>query len=106
MAEEKSLFVTAEGLALSVAGQQEGCTSGGIKIPSRTDMESIDKAGGKQFLDATKGLDKVFDTGIFDSIQQSWNVKGCDNGKLKVCAMKCGAEFDFAEQSNKVSIVK
>jgi len=46
-------------------------------------------------------LNKVFDTGIFDIIEQSWNIDGCSNGKLKVCSMKCGKEFDpFAEQFN------
>jgi hypothetical protein len=41
----------------------------------------------------------VFDTGIFNTIQRSWKYESCSLGKLKVCAMKCGAEFDpFAEQ--------
>jgi MoaA/NifB/PqqE/SkfB family radical SAM enzyme len=100
VAEEKSLFVTAEGLALPCCWTAGRMYKWWHKDPKVEQIwNHIDKAGGKQFLDATKGLDKVFDTGIFDSIQQSWKVKGCDNGKLKVCAMKCGAEFDpFAEQ--------
>ena len=100
VAEERSLFVTAEGLALPCCWTAGRMYKWWHKDPKVEQIwNHIDKAGGKQFLDATKGLDKVFDTGIFDSIQQSWEVKGCDNGKLKVCAMKCGAEFDpFAEQ--------
>ena len=54
----------------------------------------IDQAGGKENINAKNGLDKVFDSGIFKSIAKSWDIKGCNNGKLKVCAMKCGAEFD------------
>ena len=54
----------------------------------------IERAGGKKALDARNGLDKVFETGIFDLIENSWETKGCANGKLKVCAMKCGKEFD------------
>jgi hypothetical protein len=57
--------------------------------------------GGKEMLNAKYGLDKVFSTGIFESIENSWNKKSCSDGKLKVCAMKCGIEFDpFAEQFN------
>jgi hypothetical protein len=41
----------------------------------------------------------VFDSGIFDNIEASWNKKSCADGKLKVCSQKCGVEFDpFAEQ--------
>tara|TARA_B100001287_G_scaffold276505_1_gene287608 strand:- start:1282 stop:2358 length:1077 start_codon:yes stop_codon:yes gene_type:complete len=100
VAEERSLFVTAEGLALPCCWTAGRMYKWWHKDPKVEQIwNHIDKAGGKQFLDATNGLDKVFETGIFDSIQESWNVKGCDNGKLKVCAMKCGAEFDpFAEQ--------
>ena len=32
-------------------------------------------------------------------IQRSWTLKSIKEGKLGVCAMKCGTEFDpFAEQ--------
>lgn len=100
VAKERSLFVTAEGLALPCCWTAGRMYKWWHKDPKVEQIwDHIDNAGGKEFLDATKGLDKVFATGIFDSIQQSWEVKGCDNGKLKVCAMKCGAEFDpFAEQ--------
>ena len=59
----------------------------------------IDIAGGKDSVNAKQGLKKVFDTGIFDTIQRSWKLESCSLGKLKVCAMKCGSEFDpFTEQ--------
>ena len=64
------------------------------QLPKEQIWNHIDTAGGKERLDARHGLENVFNTGIFDSIEQSWQTKGCDNGKLKVCAMKCGAEFD------------
>ena len=52
-----------------------------------------------QAFSKTHGLKAVFETGIFDDIERSWNKSSCADGKLKVCAMKCGAEFDpFAEQ--------
>jgi hypothetical protein len=42
---------------------------------------------------------EVFATEIFDLIEASWHENSYENGKLKVCAMKCGVEFDpFEEQ--------
>ena len=59
----------------------------------------IDSIGGKKMLDARQGLEKVFATGIFEQIQHSWNRKSCADGKLKVCASKCGIEWDpYTEQ--------
>jgi hypothetical protein len=100
VAKENSLYITAEGLALPCCWTAGRMYKWWHKDPKIEQIwNHIDEAGGKGFLDATKGLEKVFETGIFDSIQQSWDIKGCDNGKLKVCAMKCGAEFDpFAAQ--------
>jgi hypothetical protein len=42
----------------------------------------------------THGLEGVFATGIMDDIAASWNKQGCNNGRLKVCAMKCAEQFD------------
>ena len=37
-------------------------------------------------LDARNGLDKVFDTGIFDLFQDSYSKPSCKEGKIKsVC---------------------
>jgi len=97
---DNSLFITAEGLALPccwTAGRMYKWWNKDPKIEQIWDH--IDAVGGKQSLNARIGLDRVFETGIFDRIESSWNVKGCNNGKLKVCSMKCGVEFDpFAEQ--------
>ena len=41
----------------------------------------------------------MFDSVLFESIEDSWNKQSCADGKLKVCAMKCGIEWDpFTEQ--------
>jgi MoaA/NifB/PqqE/SkfB family radical SAM enzyme len=100
--EEGSLYISAEGLALPccwTAGRMYKWWHKDPKVEQIWDF--IDNVGGKEMLDAKNGLDKVFKTGIFDLIEQSWNIDGCNNGKLKVCSMKCGKEFDpFAEQFN------
>ena len=97
VAKEKSLFITAEGLALPCCWTAGRMYKWWHKDPK---IEQIwDFIPNKRKLDARLGLRKVFETGVFDDIQSSWNKSSCSDGKLKVCAMKCGAEFDpFAEQ--------
>lgn len=94
---ENSLFITAEGLALPCCWTAGRMYKWWHKDPK---VEQIwDFIPNKKLLDARNGLQEVFNTGIFDAIQESWNKDSCNSGKLKVCAMKCGAEFDpFAEQ--------
>ena len=94
---DNSLFITAEGLALPCCWTAGRMYKWWHKDPK---VEQIwDFIPNKDALDARNGLAAVFDTGIFDSIQSSWSKPSCADGKLKVCAMKCGAEFDpFAEQ--------
>ncbi|MBR20027.1 MAG: hypothetical protein CMA64_07785 [Euryarchaeota archaeon] len=100
--DEGSLYISAEGLALPCCWTAGRMYKWWHKDPKVEQIwKYIDNVGGKQMLDAKNGLNKVFDTGIFDMIEKSWNIDGCSNGKLKVCSMKCGKEFDpFAEQFN------
>ncbi len=60
----------------------------------------IEFAGGKDAINAKiHGLERVFKTEIFNLIEDSWQENSYKEGRLKVCAMKCGVEFDpFAEQ--------
>jgi MoaA/NifB/PqqE/SkfB family radical SAM enzyme len=94
---ENSLFITAEGLALPccwTAGRMYKWWHKDPKVEQIWDFIPDISA-----LQARNGLEAVFATGIFERIQDSWAKPSCGEGKLKVCAMKCGAEFDpFAEQ--------
>jgi hypothetical protein len=98
--EEGNLFVTAEGLILPccwTAGRMYKWWQRDPKTEQIWDF--IDKIGGKEKLDGRQGLEKVFETGIFELIEASWSKKSCTEGKLKVCSMKCGVEFDpFLDQ--------
>lgn len=99
--DEGSLFITAEGLALPccwTAGRMYKWWQPNPKVEQIWSI--IDDVGGKNAINAkTNGLTAVFETNIFDLIEQSWSKDTCANGKLKVCATKCGAEFDpFTEQ--------
>ena len=98
--DEGNLFITAEGLALPccwTAGRMYKWWQKDYRVEQI--WQFINSAGGKQDLDARNGLKAVFNTGIFDSIESSWNKTSVKEGKLKVCSMKCGIEFDpFTEQ--------
>lgn len=99
--DEGNLFITAEGLALPCCW-----TAGRMYKWWNTDpgteqiWKFINDAGGKDNINAKiHGLKKIFETGIFDSIEHSWSKPSVADGKLKVCSMKCGTEFDpFAAQ--------
>jgi len=91
-----NLFITAEGLALPccwTAGRMYKWWNKDHKVEQI--WEYIDAVGGKDAINAKlHSLKSVFDTKIFSIIEESWQKLSCDTGKLKVCATKCGAEFD------------
>jgi MoaA/NifB/PqqE/SkfB family radical SAM enzyme len=98
--DEGSLFITAEGIVMPccwTAGQMYKWY-----LPSQSTQiwNFINKAGGKDALNAKKnGLRAVFETKIFEHIENSWHEKSVKDGKLKVCSMTCGLDFDpFGEQ--------
>ena len=96
----RNLFITAEGLVLPccwTAGRMYKWWHTDPKVEQIWSL--IDQIGGKEKLDAKQGLNRVFETGIFDLIEASWSKPSCSDGKLKVCSTKCGKELDlFKEQ--------
>ena len=92
----KSLYISAEGLALPCCWTAGRMYKWWHKDPKKEEpiWDFIERAGGKDSINAKHGLDKVFATGIFDDIANSWTKSSCADGKLKVCSMKCGKEFD------------
>jgi MoaA/NifB/PqqE/SkfB family radical SAM enzyme len=100
--DDGNLFITAEGLALPCCWTAGRMYKWFNKDPKTEQIwRFIERAGGKAALDARNGLDKVFDTGIFDMIEQSWTIESCSSGKLKVCSMKCGKEIDLFKDQYK-----
>jgi MoaA/NifB/PqqE/SkfB family radical SAM enzyme len=90
-----SLFITAEGLALPCCWTAGRMYKWWHKDPKVEQIWSlIDSVGGIESISALNGLQQVFDTGIFEQISNSWSKSDCRSGKLKVCAAKCGVEFD------------
>ena len=57
--------------------------------------DHIDTAGGKDEINVVKNsLEEVMAGSILKSIEHSWTLSSLKEGKLGVCAMKCGSEFD------------
>lgn len=95
--EEKSIFITAEGLALPCCWTAGRMYKWWHKDPTVEQIWNF--IPDKSVIDARQGLRKVFETGIFEDVERSWSKDSCIDGKLKVCAMKCGIEFDpYKEQ--------
>jgi len=97
----KSIFVTAEGLIMPccwTAGRMYKWWQADPKVEQIWDF--IDAAGGKDGISAkVHGIKGVFANGIMQNIQDSWKLASIKEGKLGVCAQKCGTEFDpYAEQ--------
>ena len=99
--DKKEIFITAEGLLMPccwTAGRMYKWWHKDYRVEQI--WEHIERAGGKLAIDATlHGLESVFNSGILESITESWQKDSVANGKLGVCSMKCGSEFDpFAAQ--------
>jgi len=94
--DEGNLFITAEGLALPCCWTAGRMYKWWHKDPKVEQIwEYIDAVGGKDAINAKlHSLKSVFDTRIFNIIESSWQKPSCASGKLKVCATKCGVEFD------------
>jgi MoaA/NifB/PqqE/SkfB family radical SAM enzyme len=97
---EGNLFITAEGLALPCCWTAGQMYKWYLPYQSTQIWDFINAAGGKAAINAKEhGLEKIFETGIFSLIEQSWIKVSVAQGKLKICSQTCGAEFDpFAEQ--------
>ena len=99
--EEKSIFITAEGLLMPccwTAGRMYKWWHKNYRTEQIWDF--IDAAGGRDGIDVGKyGLQDVMAGALLRDIEASWSITGIDNGKLGVCAIKCGDKFDpFGEQ--------
>jgi hypothetical protein len=96
VAEEKNIFITAEGLLMPccwTAGRMYKWWHEDYRVEQIWDH--IDAAGGKAAINTiTLGLESVMQGQLLNSIQSSWNKTSLKEGKLGVCAMKCGSEFD------------
>jgi MoaA/NifB/PqqE/SkfB family radical SAM enzyme len=86
------IFISAEGLMMPC------CWLGGAmywNVKEENEIwKLIDQIGGKDKLDARNGLATVFNSGILELIQDSWNKSSVADGRLLTCIRTCSSEFD------------
>ncbi len=104
VAAEKNIFITAEGIVQPccwTAGRMYKWWHKDYKVEQIWDV--IDSAGGKDAINAKlHSLEQIVDkTELLSTIEQSWNKSSLKDGKLGVCANKCGTEFDAFEMQFK-----
>lgn len=100
VAEEKSLYISAEGIV------QPCCwTAGQMYVwyykPEAAQIWQAIKQVGKDSINAKlQSLETIVNGLYFQSVvPDSWNKSSCADGKLAVCAKTCGTKYDaFAEQ--------
>jgi len=100
VAEEKSLYISAEGVV------QPCCwTAGQMYVwywtPKGGQIWNLIDQVGKENLTATKVPLRDIVDGLYfqDLVPNSWNKSSCADGKLAVCAKTCGTKHDaFSEQ--------
>ena len=96
VAEEKNIFITAEGLLMPccwTAGRMYKWWHQDPKVEQIWDF--IDRAGSKQGIDVINNdLQQVMQGSLLKDIENSWDLSSIEQGKLGVCAQKCGTEFD------------
>jgi MoaA/NifB/PqqE/SkfB family radical SAM enzyme len=99
--EKKEIFITAQGSLMPCCWTAGRMYKWWHKDPKVEQIwDHIDHAGGLDNINVIENdLADVMNSGILQSIENSWNQSAVSEGKLGVCAMKCGTEFDpFAEQ--------
>ena len=99
--EKKEIFVTAEGLLMPccwTAGRMYNWWHKDYRVEQIWDH--IDASGGKDAISLLdNSIEEVMNGKLLDGIVDSWNKPSLSDGKLGVCSMKCGSEFDpFGEQ--------
>jgi MoaA/NifB/PqqE/SkfB family radical SAM enzyme len=101
VAQQGSIFITAEGLLMPCCWTAGRMYKWWHKDPRVEQIwDHIDTAGGKQGISVIENsIQDVVEGKLVSSITNSWKLDSVENGKLGVCAQKCGSEFDpFAEQ--------
>jgi len=94
--EKKEIFITAEGLLMPCCWTAGRMYKWWHKDPRVEQIwDHIDAAGGKNGISVIENtIEEVVDGSLLDSIEMSWEKDNIKSGKLGVCAMKCGTEFD------------
>lgn len=97
---DMSIFITAEGLLMPCCWTAGRMYKWWREDPKVEQIWNHIEGGIEQINVKIQSLEYVIDhSSLLNSIQQSWSKPSIKDGKLSVCANKCGTEFDaFNEQ--------
>ncbi|MCS7316864.1 MAG: radical SAM protein [Candidatus Dojkabacteria bacterium] len=98
---EKNIFITAEGYVLPCCWTAGRMYKWYHKDYRKEQIWRFIDAIGKERINAKiYSLKEILDnTDFFENIEKSWSKSSIENGKLEVCAQKCGILFDqFSSQ--------
>ena len=88
-----NLYISAEGIVLPCCWVGSRMYKWWHKDPKVEQVwQFLDRANNVNAKEV--GLEKAINSGLMQDIESSWNINGVNNGKLKVCAEKCGIGFD------------
>ena len=94
--EKAEIFITAQGSLMPccwTAGRMYKWWHKDYRVEQI--WEHIDRSGGLGGIDVINNdLDKVMSGRLLTDIRNSWELSSVAEGKLGVCSMKCGNEFD------------
>ena len=98
--EEKSIYISAQGILMPCCWTAGRMYKWWMKPKQDQIWDFIENVGGLDSLNTKKNsIEQIMNSGFLQDIENSWNKPSCASGKLKVCSMKCGVEFDpFGEQ--------
>jgi MoaA/NifB/PqqE/SkfB family radical SAM enzyme len=96
VAEEKNMYISAEGLVLPCCWVAGNMYKWWQKPGQNQVWELIQQSGGKDVFDAKKqGIKGVLENEYFSRrLVESWSKPNVHLGKPVVCSQKCGVEFD------------
>ena len=88
-----NLYISAEGIVLPCCWVGSRMYKWWHKDPKVEQVwQFLDRANNVNAKEV--GLENAVNSGLMQDIENSWNITGVNNGKLKVCAEKCGIGFD------------
>ena len=93
--EKNEIYVSAEGHVMPCCWLH-GQIYNWLRPMSESDVwQLIQKTGGLNNINALiVPLQDAVESMFFDAVEASWEIKGCAQGRLKTCGMKCNVGFD------------
>jgi MoaA/NifB/PqqE/SkfB family radical SAM enzyme len=88
------IFISAEGILMPCCWLAGAMYTANLADYKQNEIWGIIDKIGKDSLNAKNGLSAAFNSGILEMVEDSWNKKSFADGKLRVCSVSCGKEFN------------